>query len=521
VELNRRDLIKLGLFGTAALMLPAERIARAAIAQSNRIPESQLPPPFSVGFRRPPVLDPVRSDATADYYSLVQMPADVEILPGLQTQIWGYNGISPGPTIMATKGRPTVVRQACALPEFHPTLRYRTWTSTHLHGSATLPQYDGYANDITLPEQYKDYHYPQLQRARTLWYHDHGYDITSENIYMGLDAMYIVHDDDELATGIPQGAYDVPVVITDALFEKSGALIYGGGDEGLQGDVILVNGVPWPAMAVEPRKYRFRFLNASISRSYVMALDSREPLTVVGTDAGLMPAPQQVAAVKIGMAERYEIVIDFAGYQPGQRVVLKNLGTHHSENFRTTGVIMAFDVGANVTDATNNDVPSQLVDSDVMGLTEADAKTTRRMVVKRQHGHWVINGRIWEDVINSDFKLVLANPAQDDVEIWELVNDSGGWFHPVHIHLVDVKILDRNGRPPFDYERGPKDVVYVGEDETVRVIMRFEHHTGRYMMHCHNAVHEDHAMMQQFEVGAGGPDPISTDPARNLPAPAL
>jgi spore coat protein A, manganese oxidase len=119
-------------------------------------------------------------------------------------------------------------------------------------------------------------------------------------------------------------------------------------------------------------------------------------------------------------------------------------------------------------------------------------------------------------VINSNFTLVSANPGLNDVEIWELSNPHGGWFHPVHIHLIDFKILDRNGRPPFDYERGPKDVAYVGENETVRVIARFGPQRGRYMMHCHNLVHEDHDMMVQFQVGKGGHHPMTADPARSI-----
>jgi FtsP/CotA-like multicopper oxidase with cupredoxin domain len=126
----------------------------------------------------------------------------------------------------------------------------------------------------------------------------------------------------------------------------------------------------------------------------------------------------------------------------------------------------------------------------------------------------MINGQTWEDVINSGYRHVLASPALGAVEIWELRNRSGGWFHPVHIHLIDFKILDRNGAPPFPFERGPKDTVYLGENETVRLLMRFGPQEGRYMMHCHNLVHEDHDMMGQFEVGSGGPDPILADPAR-------
>ena len=136
-------------------------------------------------------------------------------------------------------------------------------------------------------------------------------------------------------------------------------------------------------------------------------------------------------------------------------------------------------------------------------------------------GQWTINGTTWENVINSNYEFTLANPGYDDVEVWTLTNKSGGWFHPIHIHLVDFKILDRNGRPPFAYEIGPKDTAYVGGNETVRVIARYGPHLGRYMMHCHNLVHEDHDMMVQYEVGTGGPDPIKADPPQTSPGPAL
>ena len=104
-------------------------------------------------------------------------------------------------------------------------------------------------------------------------------------------------------------------------------------------------------------------------------------------------------------------------------------------------------------------------------------------------------------MISSDYKFTVANCEREQVEIWELENPSGGWFHPLHIHLIDFKILDRNGKPPFPWERGPKDVAYLGENEKVRVLVRFGPNEGRYMVHCHNLVHEDHDMMIQFNVG--------------------
>ena len=95
-----------------------------------------------------------------------------------------------------------------------------------------------------------------------------------------------------------------------------------------------------------------------------------------------------------------------------------------------------------------NSVPDQLNPNQAcMGLTEADAVRTRTFEIVRKHDQWTINGRTWADVIASNFTLLEAHPGANDVEIWQFKNDSGGWFHPVHVHLVDFRILDRNGRP--------------------------------------------------------------------------
>src|SRR3954451_21061632 len=204
---------------------------------------------------------------------------------------------------------------------------------------------------------------------------------------------------------------------------------------------------------------------------------------------------------------------------------MKNASPQNNIDYDTTGVVMAFEVDGIVSDTRNNEVPAQLnPNPNVMGLTRDDAvrdpenpdqPLKRNIRFERKNGHWTVNGQTWEDVVNSGYELTIANPGQNDVEIWELENPGGGWFHPVHIHLVDFKVLDRNGKPPEDYEKGPKDVVYVGESEKVRVIMRFENQRGKYMMHCHNLVHEDHDMMVQFEVGDGGDDPIHADPCKD------
>lgn len=510
MEITRREMLKLSLLGSAALLLPVERGARTQLAISNRLPESRLPRPFQVPFVVPPEAVPKHTDGDTDYYEMTMKSTLAPILPGLPpTEIWGYDGITPGPTIRSTVGRTTVVRHINGLPGLTPFGTAST-TSVHLHGNASPPQYDGWAEDLIKPGFYKDYQYPNGQDAHTLWYHDHALHRTTENTYLGLAGFYITHDDLERGLPLPKGDYDVPIMIQDKIFTDSGQLVLDEeGESNLFGDVVLVNGAPWPVMEVERRKYRFRVLNASNSRSYGLALSTGEPLIVVGSEGGLMPTPQPVGSLRLGMAERYEIVVDFARYDIGQQVILQNQRLENNQDYPSTNQIMRFDVVREATDTTNNAVPEVLNPQNAtMNLRESQAARTRDFVLEHKGGQWTINRRIW------DPNLLVANPGLNDVEIWRFTNDSGGWFHPMHAHLIDFKVLDRDGGPPFPYELGPKDTAYVGENETVRVIARFGSQEGKYMLHCHNTVHEDHDMMVAFEVGTGGPDPVTTDPAK-------
>ena len=155
-----------------------------------------------------------------------------------------------------------------------------------------------------------------------------------------------------------------------------------------------------------------------------------------------------------------------------------------------------------------------------MALTEFQSVRTRTFDLVRANSRWTINGTTWDDVVASGFTRALADPVRDDVEIWEIRNPSGGWHHPFHIHFIDFKVLSRNGQPALPHERGAKDVVFVGENESVRLLIRFDSGEGRYMMHCHNLVHEDHDMMAQFEIrnpAVTAHDPMG-DPCRPLPS---
>ncbi|RAM37990.1 multicopper oxidase family protein [Arthrobacter globiformis] len=524
MTVSRRNVLLLGglgAVGAGVFSLPRGEVEAKSV---SRLSSTEMPKPFQATFVKPPELAPDRTGVDpadgkpVNYYTVTEKAEMASILPRLKTPILGYNGIFPGPTISLDQGTKAVVRVRNKLPATHPNDGHVLATSTHLHGSASLPQFDGYASDVTHPGFFKDYHYPNFQPARTLWYHDHGVHFTAQNAYSGLAGQYHMHDPMERQL-LPQGDFDVPLIISDAMFAANGALGYDDNTHsGLWGDVILVNGKPWPVMKVQKRIYRFRVLNCSISRSVRLTLSTGDPLIIVGTDGGLVPTPQKVANYRHAGAERYEVLIDFRKYKAGQRIELRNLSNPNNVDYDFTSKVMAFDVtdeAVNTSDPTWNAVPAQLAPAnEVMAMTEKQATKVRKFRVKRNDvtNMWTIDDDSWQDVIASGYKKVAADVDLDAVEVWEIENRSGGWFHPVHIHLVDFKILSRNGRAPLPQELGPKDVVYVGEGETVRLLMKFGPHRGRYMVHCHNLPHEDHDMMVQFRVGLKEDDNDPNDP---------
>ena len=230
-----------------------------------------------------------------------------------------------------------------------------------------------------------------------------------------------------------------------------------------------------------------------------------------------------------GVAERYEVLIDFRKYKVGTKIELRNLSNKNNVDFKNTGKVMQFEVVADSGPKDTYVIPKTLDVGpqpyanrgaiEVMNLKPEMAKARRRLRVQRQHGLWTVNGETWADVEESGFQRVFGNPQPYDVEIWDLVNESGGWFHPLHIHLIDGQIIGRNTTPDGKahlWEGGGKDVFYLGENETVTVLMQFTlgdgNAGGRYMTHCHNLVHEDNDMMIQFAVGdINVNDPIESD----------
>ena len=110
----------------------------------------------------------------------------------------------------------------------------------------------------SLLEEARAYEYDNVGRPATLWYHDHSWRGTGRNLYLGLAGFFLLKDDSAIESQLPNGPYDVPLMLHDRVFTADGQLDYDhDAHHGATGRVILVNGAPWPVLEVAARKYRF------------------------------------------------------------------------------------------------------------------------------------------------------------------------------------------------------------------------------------------------------------------------
>ncbi|EHK42633.1 hypothetical protein TRIATDRAFT_182360, partial [Trichoderma atroviride IMI 206040] len=432
-----------------------------------------------------------------DFFQLNITSFQAQIYPNIaKTSLVGFNGISPGPTFRVRRGIQSVIR--VVNQNDRPAV-------LHLHGSYSRAVWDGWAEDLIQPGQYKDYYYPNSNTARTLWYHDHANMITSVNLFSGLAGFYIIEDPEvEAQLGLPQDKYNIPLALNSKQYTSTGSLISVANEtESTYGDVIQVNGQPWPFLSVEPRKYRFRILNSSLSRTFnITVVDNGSgthlPLDIVASDSGFLSSPVTTTNLLTAMAERWEVIIDFSSFENRNLTVMNGKNIFDSIDFPHTDLVMQFNVGSTVSSNVNNSPPpSSLVPIDTLPTSLVN----RKFKFDKQNDEWVINGVPFSDVKNR----VLAAPQSGATEIWVLENQNPWWSHPIHIHLVDFQILSRSGGrntvEPFE-KVALKDVALLGPRETVTIAVTFAPFAGVYMFHCHNAIHEDHAMMDAFNITA-------------------
>jgi spore coat protein A len=477
-----------------------------------------VPPVLRPSGRRP---NPDRPSESLPYYRLAMRQITPKVHRDLKpTHCWGFGDCSPGPTIETRSGVGQLIEWANELPKNHflpidytihgadkdkPQVR----TVTHLHGAKAPAKSDGYPEQWIVPGQSSLYYYPNQQDAAQLWYHDHALGITRLNVYAGLFGNYFVRDAFEDALNLPKGKYEIPLTLCDRSYDVDGQLSYTiSPDAGspwmpeMYANCSTVNGKLFPYLEVEPRKYRFRLLNAANARIFRLALSNGQEFHQVGTDLGLLPAPVALKTLVIAPGERADLIFDFSGHA-GERIIITN----------DPAQVMQFRVQKTAAPDTS-DLPktlrpvpktaeSEAVQTRILTLGEKDDQADNPVTMLLNNAHWNMP--------------VTENPTLNSVEIWSLLNFTND-THPIHLHMVKFQILDRrpfepeyyyNGgkivyigaaKPPADNEAGWKDTVQAYPGAVTRIITRFEGFPGRYVWHCHVLEHEDNEMMRPYDV---------------------
>jgi spore coat protein A, manganese oxidase len=536
-----------GLLVGAALLL-AGALAQDAGAAPVRITQFAEPLPI------PAVAQPtsIEGDGTPVYtitmtQFLQKMAAN---LP--PTWMWGYDGYTPGPVIVAPRGQQIKVNWVNDLPTTHllpidhslmgagidvPDVR----AVVHVHGAHVPPAADGLPEDWFTPGHSVTITYPNAQRAADLIFHDHALGATRLNVYAGLIGAWLIVDPAQDALDLPSGQYDVPLIVQDKTFYRDssspdfGRLAYPAGwVPEYFGDTILVNGMAWPYMKVEARKYRFRIYGGGNDRYFNFRFSNDMSFKVIGTDGGLLAHPARVRHLLLGPGQRADVVVDFAKAE-GRRILLTNdARTPYPDGDpvgpRTTGRVMQF----RVADQDVND-PSR-----VPATLATDVPTAASLVAQSVKTRDITLSEV-DDVVHPDpaggfYPMplleglhyddpVTITPKLGTTEVWRYINTTGD-LHPIHQHDVMNRIVKRipfdgeqyeadlqagvlkpfrhyvmgPAQPARPWEDGWKDTVNCPPNFVTVVVMTFTDFTGAYVLHCHILAHEEHDMMRPFEV---------------------
>jgi len=402
-------------------------------------------------------------------FSLTERPAQVDLGGGKLSNVWAYNGLLPGPTLVASRGDTATITLNNWLSQ--PTI-------THWHGMIVDYLNDGGPRLAIPPNATYYYNFTINQRAAMNWYHPHPHLMTGEQVAMGLAGAFIVRDSEEAALGLPSGAYEVPLVVRDASFDKSGNMAYMPRNGGFEGNTPLVNGTLNPKLDVATARYRFRVLGGTNARIFGLALSNGAPFTLIGNDGGLLQSSVPVTQIDLGPGERVDVIVDFRGMAVGSSVMLRDL--------RSGWDLLEFAVTRAVNDT--GTTPTGL-------STIAPLQNPVRTREFSFDGMSKINGRLY-DMNRIDFQVPFGQ-----TEIWRF-KTAGNAPHPVHVHGASFQVLSRTGGRGrlFPWEQGWKDTVLLEDGETVDILIRFDAFRGLYVIHCHKLEHEDAGMMANFEV---------------------
>ncbi len=521
--------------------------------------------------------------------------------------LWTFNGTLPPKLVIGRYAEPILFREHNKLPaDKNQNGGFGLHSiSTHEHNGHHGAENDGFTGAYFWPNQFYDYHWPIVlagwrsinplatdpkaatpndtggktniagdwhETMSTHWFHDHMFSFTSQNVYKGMAGMFNIYSaldrgneaiNDGVNLRLPSGTtksfanldYDVNIMLADKAWDAQGQLAFNIFDfDGFLGDRMTVNLVDNPFFEVEARKYRFRILNAAVSRFFKLALSDGSPMIQIANDGNLLPHPVPLTELdEIGIAERYDVVIDFSRYAVGSKVYWVNLtqqtngkkpdkdlslseALQGSGNDPVVGKFLEFRIVRTPAAADQSQVPDPMIPNpDLSAIPIARTRTFEfgsggsqttlppapgsRAEVTAFVGPWGIKTDDQGPTLDADYGRITAAPGYGTREKWILKNGGGGWDHPIHIHFEEGQILDRNGDPNAvpAWEKGRKDVYRLRPGGSVTITMQFRDFGGMFMEHCHNTVHEDNAMLMRWEIDNNGapflrplPTPIST-----------
>jgi spore coat protein A len=579
LSLNRRDLLRMGLGAGAGLLTARGKLlAQAATLHSGmnmaatprglQSPATPSAPPVALAsyvtpLSIPPVIRPKAGAAPVPIRMRRFRQKVHRDLP--PASLWGYNDSWPGPTIEVRKGQRLSVKWINELPAKHflpidttihgseegvPEGR----SVVHVHGAQVLPESDGYPDSWYTADGKtgavpgaNPSHYPNDQPATSLWYHDHSLGITRLNMYAGLAGFYFIRDDEEDALNLPSGAYEIPLMIQDRSFASDGSLLYPPAKNGTHpvwmqeffGETICVNGKATPFLEVEPRKYRFRMVNASNARFYHLTLVPADsagkpngkpgdapPFRQIGSDGGLLPAPLSMHYLIFSPGERFDIVIDFSEHNGMNLALINDAPAPYARGGEIVpSDVMLFKVTKPLAGKDASSLPDTLVPWPPMDPAHAVRERTLALTeMDRSPDGYTMIGLLgqkhWDDPITED-------PKAGTTEIWSFANTTGD-VHPIHVHQVQFQVLNRqpfdartyidtgklvytgHPMPPESNERPAwKDTIKTYARYITRVIAKFDLPAGtvarpgdefRYVWHCHVLEHEDNEMMRPYKI---------------------
>lgn len=520
-------------------------------------------------------------------------PIPLKFHPGLPTQnplaLWTFNGTIPPKLAIIRYAEPVLFRHHNLLPfDITQNGGFGIHTiSTHKHNAHHGAENDGFTGAFFFPGQFYDYHWPIVlagfrtintaatdpragtptdaggiqnipgdwrETMSTHWFHDHMFSFTAQNVYKGNAAMANIYSsldrgneslNDGVNLRLPSGStkswgnldYDVNLMIADKAWDANGQLAMDIFDfDGFLGDVMTVNLLYKPFFEVERRKYRFRILNAAVSRFFKIALSDGSPMIQIANDGNLFPNPVVLTQLdEQGIAERYDIVIDFSRYSIGQKVWMVNLAEHQNgkrvakdltlsealsgnSDDPCVGKFLEFRIVRNPATPDVSQVPATMIPNpDLSNIPVTRERTfefnrgagqTTNDPVSTFFGPWGIETDNQGGTLAADFGRISAAPRFGTREIWHLENGGGGWDHPIHIHFEECQTLARNGKASAvpAWERGRKDVWRLRPSGSVDITLQFRDWGGMFMEHCHNTTHEDNAMLLRWDIdGAGTP----------------